>query len=329
LGDFRAILQGGRRLPGTLAPLVAARIGHAPPPARFPGSLPAAAAATTRRLRIEPLENRRLLATMPKLIELNTAGHGIAPEEIVNVNGVLYFSAFDVTADRELWRSDGTQAGTFRLRDIYPGEIGSQPHHLTKVGNRLFFAASSPDGEELWTSDGTVAGTVQVKDIAPGTYIPPFGTSEGHSSRRRQLTAWRADERGQQAVLLRQRRLARPVVEVRRDDYRDRPPQRVFSPSNGGFYAPTFADINGTLFFTGYGDGGPLWKSDGTTAGTVSVTPFGTIRSLPSKLHNAAGVSYFIADTAAHEGVVWRSDGTAAGTIPLVDDHPITGPPAF
>ena len=71
---------------------------------------------------------------------------------------------------RELWTSDGTQAGTVLVKDIKPGRAsGSFPSYLTAVGGRLFFTADDgKHGQELWRSDGTRAGTVLVKDISPG-----------------------------------------------------------------------------------------------------------------------------------------------------------------
>jgi ELWxxDGT repeat protein len=45
------------------------------------------------------------------------------------VNGTLFFSATDdVGVDGyELWKSDETEAGTVRVKDIYPGANGSFP----------------------------------------------------------------------------------------------------------------------------------------------------------------------------------------------------------
>lgn len=67
-----------------------------------------------------------------------------------------------------LWKSDGTEAGTFRLKDINPsGSSGAA--FFTVAGSRLFFQANDgAHGLELWVTDGTAAGTQLVKDINPG-----------------------------------------------------------------------------------------------------------------------------------------------------------------
>ncbi|RME19991.1 MAG: PKD domain-containing protein, partial [Candidatus Zixiibacteriota bacterium] len=64
----------------------------------------------------------------------------------------------------ELWKSDGTTAGTVMLKDIVAGTGSSAPFLLTAVGSTLYFTAYDPtNGIELWRSDGTPGGTVMVK----------------------------------------------------------------------------------------------------------------------------------------------------------------------
>jgi ELWxxDGT repeat protein len=43
------------------------------------------------------------------------------PSHMPNVNGELYFSANDGVHGTELWKSDGTAAGTVMVKDIDPG----------------------------------------------------------------------------------------------------------------------------------------------------------------------------------------------------------------
>ncbi len=87
------------------------------------------------------------------------------------MNGTLYFRANDGANGTELWKSDGTSAGTVLVRNISPGASGAFPNYLTNVNGTLYFLADDgTNGSELWKSDGTSAGTAQVRDINPGDY---------------------------------------------------------------------------------------------------------------------------------------------------------------
>ena len=64
-----------------------------------------------------------------------------SPSNLIAFNGNLFFSANDGTSGRELWKSDGTEAGTTLVADIRPGSgyFGSNPSNLTDVNGTLFF----------------------------------------------------------------------------------------------------------------------------------------------------------------------------------------------
>lgn len=91
------------------------------------------------------------------------------------LDSVLLFSAWTTLSGTgdvgiELWRSDGTEAGTYVLKDILPGSNGSKPTSGMRFGDQLLFVANDGlTGQELWITDGTSAGTQLVKDIFPGS----------------------------------------------------------------------------------------------------------------------------------------------------------------
>ncbi len=76
--------------------------------------------------------------------------------------------------------------------------------------------------------------------------------------------------------------------------------------------------MDGTLFFSAADGvhGRELWKSDGSSKGTVMVKdiqPGGS--SSPWSLTNVAGTLYFTAAADAHQAhELWESDGTKSGT---------------
>ena len=102
--------------------------------------------------------------------DINPAGMGLGDSQnIVELNGVVLFTASDGSHGYELWKTDGTEAGTSMVKDINPGSDSSSVRSGIVIGGTYFFEAR--DGGynyELWKSDGTEAGTTLVKDINPG-----------------------------------------------------------------------------------------------------------------------------------------------------------------
>src|SRR6266508_2954681 len=167
-------------------------------------------------------------------------------------------------AGGSLWKSNGTTAGTQALRDVGTNGFALDPSQLTAVGNTLFFLGSNGDYRALWKSDGTAAGTVVVKTF-----------------------------------------------------------NYAFGPTN-------LVAANGTLFFTTDDGvhGVELWKSDGTIAGTALVKDIdpGTPGSNPSRLTPLNNTVFFIATVAGHIQL-WKSDGNDTGTVLVKDPFPNTDPP--
>jgi len=83
---------------------------------------------------------------------------------------MVYFRADDGSQGAELWKTDGTCAGTTLVKDINPGAGSSLPTNHTNLGGVLYFTANDGvNGFELWKTDGTSAGTVLANDIRPGS----------------------------------------------------------------------------------------------------------------------------------------------------------------
>ncbi len=177
-------------------------------------------------------------------------------------DGTLYFSRVDGTG-RDLWKSDGTLAGTVKIKEIHPGvnPLGSSdPGGFTRAGGVVYFSADDGvHGRELWKTDGTEDGTVLVKDVTPG---PDDG---GVAS----ITAL-----GDIVLFARQTSRIPLHEELWRSDGTEAGTEflRGFNP--GGFADVTpITVLGGELFFT-VNDaivGPTLWKSDGTAGGTVDL----------------------------------------------------------
>ena len=85
----------------------------------------------------------------------------LPPGSVATVGGQLFFDAGDTSKGKELWRSDGTVAGTAPIADLNPGIASSDPGAMAAVGSTLLFAASDPvHGRELWKLPDTFAPEV-------------------------------------------------------------------------------------------------------------------------------------------------------------------------
>jgi ELWxxDGT repeat protein len=95
-------------------------------------------------------------------------GPPVRPLWLTPAGDRVFFAAESPGHGRELWVSDGTDAGT-RMLEIAPGEDSSIPQYLTVIGDALVFRAFHPaTGVELWISDGTIPGTQLFQDLHPG-----------------------------------------------------------------------------------------------------------------------------------------------------------------
>lgn len=84
----------------------------------------------------------------------------------VLLGGTTYLAADDGVHGNELWKTDGTSAGTVMIKDIYPGSNGSMGNQLITFNGKIYFSANDgARGAELWQSDGTAGGTVLFKDF--------------------------------------------------------------------------------------------------------------------------------------------------------------------
>jgi ELWxxDGT repeat protein len=237
---------------------------------------------------------------------------GSNPQELTNVNGIVYFTANNGKNGRELWKTNGSASGTVMVKDILQVTGSSSPTGLTNLNGTLYFSANNGShGFELWKSNGTAEGTVMVKDIRPDAKVsssPKFITrSNGMlfftaiDDTGREL--WESD--GTEAGTVR-------VKDIRTGSDAD---------------IENLIDVNGTLFFTAndgvHGD--ELWKSNGTEAGTVLVKDMnpGSAGSnntnyfslLPmNNFRNINGKLFFIASQGT-QAYIYRSDGTEHGTI--------------
>jgi ELWxxDGT repeat protein len=288
-------------------------------------------------------------------------GDGSGISGLKNISGVLYFSADDGVYGTEIWKSDGTAAGTLLVSDINPYNDGSTTwSHLMNVNGILFFSADDGiHGEEFWRSDGSTNGSVIVADVKPGpesslhAFYPWDGPDPASENGILFFSAddgihgmelWKTD--GTQLGTTMAANLAPDdgydpgsypdnICAVSGTVYftaNDGTHQGLWKTDGGAedavflkelYELRTPVDFNGKLFFVLYGY--QLWKSDGTESGTMLVKEFNSV-GLYTDLVASNDALYFIADDGSHGPELWKSDGTEAGTVIVKDINPVEDP---
>jgi uncharacterized protein (TIGR03437 family) len=239
------------------------------------------------------------------------------------LRGPRYFVFDDGDAGSELWHTNGTQAGTKLVKDIYPGSEGgvSPDAELVTIGSTVFFAADDGvNGTELWRSDGTDAGTLMVRNIyaADGFSSSPnmlvdlngvllFRASSGQSS----TEVWSSD--GTEAG-----------TAVVKNLQKIRSTGAVFGNPN---------PIGNLLFFSTWGParGFDLWRTDGTADGTIYLKNLrGSVTQPVPEILAVSGTLFFsFQDKIPQPGedlsqsTLWKSDGTVDGTEPIRPFDPV------
>ena len=105
--------------------------------------------------------------------DINPGSGSSSPAYLTAVGSTLYFQAGDAATGFELWKSDGSAAGTVMVKDINPGSGSSSPAYLTAVGSTLYFqAGDASKGFELWKSDGSSDSTAMIKQVGLGSNKP-------------------------------------------------------------------------------------------------------------------------------------------------------------
>jgi ELWxxDGT repeat protein len=201
-------------------------------------------------------------------------------DSFVEVNGTGYFVANDGVSGRQVWRSDGTDAGTIRVSNVGAGG----PTKLTAFGDRLLFTTVS--GDDLWLTDGTLAGTALLRSGLSVGAIVDSGTlaffDAQTAAEGREL--WKTDGTAAGTVMV------DPCPG----------PCALFASQ------AVLGSLPGIALFQFAEE--DLWRSDGTPAGTFSIATF------PSRIASFTRIgtsAYFAASTPFTGSELWRTDGTA------------------
>jgi ELWxxDGT repeat protein len=189
----------------------------------------------------------------------------------------------------KLWKTDGSNANTVLVKDMDTRNFCS---NLCDMNGTIYFITKYSDQvsgnliHELWKSDGTLSGTTPVKDW----------TNSGYGS----------------------------SINIREFN------NKIYFSGNesDGTFAGTIQTgvnlpkeenssiLNGFIYYSG--TGGKLWKTNGTTSGTLQAVNF----SASGNFYTSNGWIYFAGGLggSSSTGVeLCRTDGTLANTVVLKD----------
>ncbi|WP_163407384.1 ELWxxDGT repeat protein [Flavobacterium ajazii] len=250
----------------------------------------------------------------------NSVANSSSPSTFFDYNGILYFRANNGTDGVELWKSDGTDAGTVLVKNINNTSTlasASNPSNFTIFNNQLYFSASNGttvNSTELWKTDGTPEGTNMVIDINKTsttavsnsnpqlfTIINPttllFSATDGLKGT--QLWKTNGTEAGTSTVF----------------------------DSGTGNTITWMENLNGIAIYGQIttGQGRELYSSDGNSVNSrIKDIYSGTPNGVGTSSFRNGNTVYFPGNTSANGSELWKTDGTEAGTVLVKDINPGT-----
>jgi ELWxxDGT repeat protein len=236
----------------------------------------------------------------------------IPHEQAVDARTVTIGDAVLFFANDNLYRTDGSVAGTSVIKSF--NASSAYAHYLTLAGGvAYFYGRETTSGTlGLWKSDGTANGTVLVKGVAAGT-ITAFGskvifTAVSDAANRR---LWVSDGTADGTIVLSMAGTVEDTVSLTSSGVRVR-----LALAGGSMYVPM--TINNIP---------QLWRTDGTPAGTQSIS---TMRIDPTSLTAINNRVFFSATEIVFGKQPWVSNGTSSGTqrLQLINGTDDTSAPA-
>lgn len=243
--------------------------------------------------------------------DINPETDGSYPHCVAHNNEYAICAAQDGLPGKRLWRTDGTEVGTYLLEEISADSDATlEPwwdgQSAGTESGKVFFSVQAGccnyEGQ-LWLTDGTTEGTRIAKDDIPGEGKPISLVTIGEivyflmggDGLDTFTKLWKSDGTEAGTVLF-------------------------FETVRGG---EEFVAFDNQLYFLNRSEaeGAELWVTDGTTAGTRLLADInsGPDSSEPKQFTVAGDYLYFVADEGEHGRELWRTDGTETGTA-LVKD---------
>ena len=191
---------------------------------------------------------------------------------MLQVGDSLFFWANDGTHGLEPWLTDGTEAGTVMLGDIWPGAGSSAgAQGFVQLGNLLIFAANdSVHGEELWRYDRQTGTLALIAEMNPGPGSGEMDLTQSLCCKNAMVFQGQLYFQGTATPDQEDYELWRTngqTVELVKDIY-----PGSFSVGNNfrSSYPEDFVVYDGHLYFEATTEqaGSAIWRTDGSPGGT-------------------------------------------------------------
>lgn len=230
--------------------------------------------------------------------------------------GFALYANWSEPLGMELWRTDGSAAGTSPLLDLIPGPESGIPAQIVQAGDEVWFTAiDAGASESVWRSRGTAESTAIVETL-PGTVtyyrarLWPIDSGVGSYLVQR-------FEEGT-TVLRYSPGFGQPSITVASGVY--------------SFDSKPLGEVGGRILFAAGSQSEPsvgreLWVSDGTPEGTRllrDIWPGEPDSSIGAGVVVGGKVIFPACDPIAG-CELWASDGTEAGTGRFLDLEPGPG----
>lgn len=221
-------------------------------------------------------------------------------DSVVAADSQAFFFARDEEVGTSLWRTDGSDEGTYPLLEICPYACLTPFGFYGTVGDRAFFSLAN----QVWQSDGTPEGT-RLVFRSPPVSLSGGASTKTHLVMKAQSPApselgglewlWATDGTRSGSIPI-------PL-----------PDQPIgFGATGDQVLVVTSSDLGTNR----------LWRTDGTLAGTLKVSDlctecsfsFGSMTELDDRVVFA---TYQTSDPNGIMLTLWTSDGTEAGTQAL------------
>ncbi len=212
-----------------------------------------------------------------------------------NTQKGFVMNVYNPTFGVEPWISDGTNEGTFMLKDVNPGASNSLFSNDAFSNDTLLyflaFSESSNNVVNLWRTDGSINGTYFIDSLGPNYPNKYYEEAIFYKGEFYYFVSNQS------------------YKTLYATDGSPKKPRKVYSFTDSNYVSRSSIKIfNNQLYFYGYDNkhGAELWTTDGTTAGTKLVFDLNTGPN-SSKFNNGQLLScqnklFFVAQRYSQEG---------------------------